>query len=51
MASLLLSITYGVDPKTVEHPWIIMAENTINAAATAATPGRFLVDTFPFCKV
>jgi hypothetical protein len=50
MGSLLLSITYGVDPKTVEHPYILLAETTIGVAATAGTPGAFLVDVFPMRK-
>lgn len=48
MGTLLLSIAYGVDPKTVDHPYILMAEGTIAVAATAGTPGTFLVDMFPW---
>lgn len=50
MGSLLLNITYGLAPKAADHPWIQMAETTIGVAAKAATPGAFLVDTFPLCE-
>jgi hypothetical protein len=50
MGSLLLSMAYGIDPKTVEHPYIHMAETTIGVAATAGAPGAFLVDVFPWRK-
>ena len=50
MSSLLLSITYGVEPKSVSHPWIVLAEDTINIAVIGAAPGAFIVDTFPICE-
>lgn len=47
MGSLLLRMTYGINPKTVDHPFIVLGEGTIHVAATAGSPGAFLVDIFP----
>lgn len=50
MSSLLISITYGVEPKRFDHPYIELSEKAIAIAAMAAAPGAFLVDILPLCE-
>lgn len=51
MGSLLVSIAYGVEPKTFDHPYIALGEKLIAIADIVVRPGAFLVDSFPFRKL
>ncbi|KAF8151942.1 cytochrome P450 [Mycena galopus ATCC 62051] len=45
--SVILKLTYGIDTKPVDDPWMKMAESLVGITAEAAEPGRWLVDSFP----
>ncbi|CAA7262222.1 unnamed protein product [Cyclocybe aegerita] len=50
VGSIILRITYGIDCKPRDDPWIAMADRTIEITAIASKPGRWLVDSFPILK-
>lgn len=50
MGSLLVPIAYGVEPKTFDHPYVVLSEKLMAIADVAARPGAFLVDIFPLCE-
>ena len=44
-----MSLTYGLDVKSHEDPFLAAAERALVTLEEATTPGAFLVDTFPIC--
>ncbi|KAH8104105.1 cytochrome P450 [Cristinia sonorae] len=49
-AKSIMKVTYGIDVKEENDPFIFHAEQTIAAFNTAARPGRYLVDLMPVLK-
>ena len=45
-----MKITYGIDVKESDDPYILVAEEAINGMHEASIPGAFLVDLFPMLK-
>ncbi|KAJ7593187.1 cytochrome P450 [Mycena floridula] len=45
--STLLKLTYGIECRPVQDPWIGMSEELSKITAVASQPGRWLVDSFP----
>ena len=48
--SLILNITYGIDAQSIDDPYMSMMEESSRTRSQAATPGSFLVDSFPICE-
>lgn len=46
-----MNLAYGVEPQTIDHPYIVLSEDTMAAVDAAALPGAFLVDFFPLCEL
>jgi hypothetical protein len=46
----IIKLTYGLDVKEENDPYIDCFEQAILSLSQAGTPGAFLVDTFPFLK-
>ena len=44
---MILSVTYGVDPKSTDDPFLSATVAAAHALAAAMVPGKFLVDTVP----
>jgi len=44
---MILSVTYGIDPKSTDDPFLSATLEAAHALATALVPGKFLVDTIP----
>ena len=44
-----MSMTYGLDIKSHDDPFLAAAERALATMEEAAIPGAFLVDTFPIC--
>ena len=42
-----MSITYGIDVKSVDDPFLNASVEASHIIATVVTPGKFLVDTIP----
>ncbi|KAF8980248.1 cytochrome P450 [Cyathus striatus] len=47
---IILSTAYGINVKSVDDPYIRLAEEGIDPLNQAVIPGTFLVDTFPLLK-
>ncbi|XP_006463801.1 hypothetical protein AGABI2DRAFT_208721 [Agaricus bisporus var. bisporus H97] len=47
---LLIQLAYGMDTMPANDPWIQLAEQAMLASASAAVPGKWLVDIFPSLK-
>nr|BAL05126.1 cytochrome P450 [Phanerodontia chrysosporium] len=47
---IIISIVYGIETKSADHPYIGLAEEGVKAFSATAVPGRFLVDSLPFLK-
>ena len=45
-----MKITYGIDVKESDDPYILVAKEAINGMHEASIPGAFLVDLFPMLK-
>lgn len=45
-----MSVAYGLDVQPLDDPYIKTAELGVRGLVTAAVPGSFLVDIFPFLK-
>ena len=45
--ALIMDITYGLDIKSHEDPFLQAAERAMECAKSTMIPGAFLVDTFP----
>ncbi|KIJ37779.1 hypothetical protein M422DRAFT_781573 [Sphaerobolus stellatus SS14] len=48
--SIILKLTYGLDCKRFNDPWIAMSEEVQRITAIATEPGRWLVDSFPWLR-
>jgi hypothetical protein len=48
--ALLMSLTYGLDIKSHEDPFLSAAERALTVFEEVTVPGAFLVDTFPSRK-
>ena len=47
--AMLLSVTYGIDPTSVDDPFLSAAIKAAHALGTVLIPGEFLVDAIPVC--
>jgi hypothetical protein len=47
--ALIMSLTYGLDIKSHEDPFLTAAERALHKIEEVAVPGVFLVNTFPIC--
>jgi len=47
--ALILSVTYGMDVKSTEDPFLRGIIEATHAFATATVPGKFLVGVIPMC--
>ncbi|KIJ31652.1 hypothetical protein M422DRAFT_266684 [Sphaerobolus stellatus SS14] len=47
--AIIMEMTYGIQVKPNHDPYVENAETVLVAIAEAGIPGRFLVDTLPFC--
>ena len=45
--AIILSVTYGLDPKSSEDPFLNPTIKASHALASALVPGKFLVDAIP----
>ena len=45
--ALIMSLTYGLDIKSHEDPFLSAAERALTIIEEVTVPGAFLVDTFP----
>jgi hypothetical protein len=46
----IISVAYGVNVLPKDDPYITTAEKGVHTLVSAAVPGAFLVDTFPWLK-
>jgi len=44
---MILSVTYGIDPKSTDDPFLSATVDAVRALTSAMVPGKFLVDTIP----
>ncbi|KIJ26629.1 hypothetical protein M422DRAFT_236437 [Sphaerobolus stellatus SS14] len=49
-AAIIMEITYGIQVKPENDPYIHRAEKALKAGSEAAVPGRFIVDVIPLLK-
>ncbi|KAJ6524368.1 cytochrome P450 [Mycena capillaripes] len=47
---LIMSVTYGIDVRSSDDPYIRLAEEAVHTTVVAAVPGAYLVNTFPILK-
>jgi len=47
VGSVILKLTYGIECRSHEDPWIAKSEALHKITALASQPGRWLVDSFP----
>ena len=47
--ALIMSVTYGMDVKSAEDPFLRGILEATHAFTTATVPGKFLVDIIPMC--
>lgn len=40
--SVIMSVTYGINPSTDDDPYVEAAENALNGLIAAGTPGTYL---------
>jgi hypothetical protein len=45
--SLILDITYEIDVRSAEDPYLVMGGNSLKTSEEASIPGSFLVDALP----
>ena len=45
-----MQVTYGIEVKESDDPYISLAQEALNGLNEAAAPGAFLVDFFPVLK-
>ena len=50
MGGATISMTYGIQIKDTNDPFINLAEAAVKSASTATAPGGFLVDMIPILK-
>ena len=48
-AAIILSVTYGIDLKSSDDPFLIAVFEASLAVGAALAPGKFLVDAIPIC--
>ncbi|KAJ6579966.1 cytochrome P450 [Mycena vulgaris] len=48
--ALVLDVTYGIDVRRSDYPYIKLAQEAIEGLTIASLPGRFLVDVIPALK-
>jgi hypothetical protein len=48
--AVVMSLTYGLDIKSHEDPFLSSAERALTLLEEVTVPGAFLVDTFPSRK-
>ncbi|KAJ7189269.1 cytochrome P450 [Mycena filopes] len=46
----IISLTYGINVRAVDDPYIALAEHAVHVGTTAAAPGTFWVDSMPLLK-
>lgn len=49
-AEVILQVTYGIQIKEEDDPYVKIAEHGEEGFTTAAVPGAFMVDSFPILK-
>ena len=47
--AIMLSITYGIDSRSTDDPFLSTVIEASHALGTAMVPGEFLVDAIPMC--
>jgi hypothetical protein len=47
--SMILNVTYGIDVKSAEDPYIQIAEKSMEAVGEATNPNSFSLDKLPIC--
>ncbi|KAF8511729.1 putative CyP450 monooxygenase [Hysterangium stoloniferum] len=50
ISGILMEVTYGIQIKPQNDPYVALIEEAIGAAALVASPGAFLVDVIPILK-
>lgn len=50
IGAITISIAYGIPVQPDNDPYIEIAEEALKGIAAAASPGTFLVESFPFLK-
>lgn len=45
-----MEVSYGIKIKGLDDPYVKDAESVLEGLADGGTPGRYLVDAFPFMK-
>lgn len=48
--SMILNFTYGIDTKSIQDPFMVLVEKTMQIVSMATIPGMFLVDTIHACS-
>ncbi|KAF7345632.1 Cytochrome P450 [Mycena venus] len=48
--ALMMDVTYGIDVRSSDDPYIRIAEEAMHGLSVASVPGAFLVDTVPALK-
>lgn len=49
-STTILKFTYGYNVQGHDDYFLTLAESAVNMFAVVTTPGRFLVDSFPWCE-
>ncbi|KAF7760173.1 hypothetical protein Agabi119p4_10849 [Agaricus bisporus var. burnettii] len=50
LAETIMEVSYGIKIKGLDDPYVKDAESVLEGLADGGTPGRYLVDVFPFMK-
>ncbi|KAF9444744.1 cytochrome P450 [Macrolepiota fuliginosa MF-IS2] len=50
LGSVILKLTYGIECRRQEDPWIAKSDELHKITAIASQPGRWLVDSFPILR-
>ncbi|KAJ6580641.1 cytochrome P450 [Mycena capillaripes] len=50
MGALMMDVTYGIDVRSSDDPYITLAKDAMHGFSVATIPGAFLVDTIPALK-
>lgn len=45
----MMSVTYGIDVKSTEDPFLSAMMDATNALTAVTVPGKFLADIIPIC--
>ena len=48
--ALIMSVTYGLDIKSADDPFLSAMMEANQALFTVSVPGKFLVDVLPICE-